>query len=66
MKQYTREELETLVNNISKEVSTFNTDISLTGNDNEDAINFLTETIVQVQKNCENIIIETLNHILND
>lgn len=66
MKQYTREELETLVNNISKEVSTFDTNITFTGNDTEDALKIIAQTIVQAQKNCEKIIVEALNHILND
>lgn len=66
MKQYTKDELQTMVTEISKEVSNTNIENPNTGNSNEDAAEMLINVIVQVQRNCESIIVEILDKILND
>ena len=64
MKNLTKEQLAELVNSISKEVSdTYELENS-TGNGVDDTIQILAGSMTQIQKNCMNIIIETLYKIL--
>lgn len=64
MKNLTKEQLAELVNSISKEVSdTYELENS-TGNGVYDTIQILAGSMTQIQKNCMNIIIETLYKIL--
>ena len=60
----TKEELTELVNKVSDEVSGVYTDVSNTGNVNMDAVNMLARNMVQIQRNCMNILVETLYRLM--
>lgn len=66
MKQYSKDELQRLVTTVSKKVSKTYIGNPNTGNSNMDAMEILAETMVQIQRNCENIIVEVLDNILNN
>ena len=61
----TKEELTELVNKVSDEVSGVYTDVSNTGNVNMDAVNMLARNMVQIQRNCMNILVETLYRLMD-
>ena len=60
----TKEELTEFVNKVSGEVSGVYTDVSNTGNVNMDAVNMLARNMVQIQRNCMNILVETLYRLM--
>lgn len=60
----TKEELKGLVRDISKEVSEIYSEVSNTGNKTWDAVDLLAGHIVQIQKNCMNILVETLYRLM--
>ena len=64
MKEITREELAELVNRVSAEVSEIYTDVQDTGDKNADAVDMLVGSMVQIQRNCEKIIAETLYQLM--
>lgn len=66
MKNYTKEELKNLVREISVNVSQEYTPSEPTGDQNTDVINIIVGSMIQIQKNCENIIVEVLDKILNN
>ena len=66
MKNYTKEQLTELVIEASKRVSEVYMGDVDPENPTEDTIAFLAKSIVQIQRNCENIIVEVLYEILNE
>lgn len=66
MKQLTKDELTELVHQISKEVTKPYIQNVSKENSIDDIIDVLAGNISQIQLNCENIIIEVLDKILND
>ncbi len=64
MQKMTKEELTEFVNKVSGEVSGVYTDVSNTGNVNMDAVNMLARNMVQIQRNCMNILVETLYRLM--
>lgn len=66
MKQYTKDQLTEIVNEISEKFSKSYELEQSSGDINKDAVDVLAGNISQIQKNCENIIIEVLNKIMND
>ena len=64
MQKMTKEELRELVNRVSDEMSEVYSEESKTGDENVDAVNLLAGSIVQIQRNCENILAETLYRLM--
>lgn len=64
MQKMTKEELKELVNKISDEVSEIYSEESKTGDENVDAVDLLAGSIAQIQRNCENILAETLYRLM--
>ena len=64
MQKMTKEELKELINKVSDEVSKVYSEESKTGDENVDAVNLLAGSIVQIQRNCENILAETLYRLM--
>ena len=64
MQKMTKEELTEFVNKVSGEVSGVYTDVSNTGNVNMDAVNMLARNMVQIQRNCMTILVETLYRLM--
>ena len=59
-----KEELKGLVRDISKEVSEIYLEVPNTGNKTWDAVDLLAGHIAQIQKNCMNILVETLYRLM--
>ncbi len=64
MQKMTKEELRELVNRVSDEVSEVYSEVPNTGNKNWDAVDLLAGHIAQIQRNCENILAETLYRLM--
>ncbi len=64
MKKMTKEELKELVNKVSDEVSEVYSEVPDTGNADADAVDLLAGSIVQIQRNCEKILAETLYRLM--
>lgn len=64
MQKMTKEELKELVNKISDEVSEIYSEELNTEDENVDAVDLLAGSIVQIQRNCENILAETLYRLM--
>lgn len=66
MQKMTKEELKGLVNKISDEVSKVYLEVPNTGDENADVVTLLAGTIAQTQRNCMNILAETLYRLMED
>ena len=64
MGKMAKEELKELIRDVSKEVSEVYSEVPNTGNKNWDAVDLLAGHIVQIQRNCENILAETLYRLM--
>ncbi len=64
MQKMTKEELKELVNKVSDEVSEVYSEVPNTGDENVDAVTLLAGSIAQIQKNCMNILVETLYRLM--
>lgn len=66
MKNLTKQEITDLVISTSNEVFEVYYNDTPTSNKNINTENLITEVMIQMQRNCENIIIEILDKILNN
>ena len=64
MHKMSKEGLKELIRDISNEVSGVYTDVPDTGDKNADAVDMLAGNMVQIQRNCENILTETLYRLM--
>ena len=64
MQEMSKEELKELVNKVSDEVSEVYSEVPNTGDENVDAVTLLAGSIAQIQKNCMNILAETLYRLM--
>ena len=66
MQKMSKEELKELVNKVSDEVSEVYSEVPNTGNKKRrcDAVDLLAGHIAQIQKNCMNILAETLYRLM--
>ena len=65
MKKMSKEELKELVKKVSDEVSEVYSEVPNNGDKNIDAVELLAGHIVQIQRNCENIMAETLYRLID-
>ena len=66
MQKMSKEELKQLVRDISDEVSEVYSEVPNTGDENVDAVTLLAGSIAQIQRNCMNILAETLYRLMED
>ncbi len=64
MQKMSKEELKELVNKVSDEVSEVYSEVPNTGDENVDVVTLLAGSIAQIQKNCMNILAETLYRLM--